>query len=214
MSLEKYNYILLDVDGVLADNSHRLHYLKEKNYDKFYDGVEVSNDKKIMESITLIDKLTCHDNSWDKSFVILTTGRPERLRELTSQWISKYWPCLKTIPVLDSFRRDDDHRKSPIVKAEMAEEIVRMVKKGVQVNLYDKLTKIDQVTIIDDDPQNVAAMANALIGKVPLISCITFGTNRLNDSVQSTSSATKLDTGTSYQKSRRFAFHGLRNHRH
>ena len=40
-------YIIFDIDGVLADCSHRLHYLKDKNYDNFYSDEEIMKDKPI-----------------------------------------------------------------------------------------------------------------------------------------------------------------------
>ncbi len=49
------NYVILcDIDGVLADLTHRLHHQREKNYDAFYNAVEMSHDKPIKSGLATL----------------------------------------------------------------------------------------------------------------------------------------------------------------
>lgn len=43
--------IICDIDGVLADCSHRLHYLKEKRYDAFYGAEMLDDDPKNVKAV-------------------------------------------------------------------------------------------------------------------------------------------------------------------
>lgn len=79
--------IICDIDGVLADCSHRLHYLEEKDYGEFY-GDKVLDDELIRSGAKLLYHL------WNRHFVgdnltevsnpiIILTGRPNRARAIT-----------------------------------------------------------------------------------------------------------------------------------
>lgn len=215
----KTTLIMIDVDGVLADNSSRLPYLKNKNYGKFYDGVEVSNDKKIEDYTGFIDKLLKEHDLCDHTYVCLTTGRPEKLRNITMQWISANWPSIHSKLTningedFNCFRANSDHRKSPVVKAEMVDIIAKKVAKGAFDHYDHKRRKIDLI-IIDDDPTNTKAMAEAAVGQFASVTPITLGVSRLSDSGQNTSSEEELCIEKSSLKSRLSAFRERHNRHH
>lgn len=77
-------YIIVDIDGTIADCSHRLHYLDEtpKNHDAFYD--EVDKDLPIDKVINVVRYLS------EKHFIILTSGRRNQCCEKTVDWLKKY----------------------------------------------------------------------------------------------------------------------------
>lgn len=52
-------YIVFDIDGVLADCSHRLKYIQgeDKDYDKFYSDKEIMKDKPIEGGKKIMDML-------------------------------------------------------------------------------------------------------------------------------------------------------------
>lgn len=56
-------YIVFDIDGVLADCSHRLHYIQKpiKDYDKFYSDKEILKDKVLKNGQMLFNA-----NDWEK----------------------------------------------------------------------------------------------------------------------------------------------------
>lgn len=105
--------ILCDIDGVIADCTHRLHYItgKERDYDAFYDACD--QDRRIDDMFDFIRK--ADDDLAFKVFFI--TGRPERIREKTARWIkvNGYYSADSSQIIM---RKDDDHRKAHIIKEE------------------------------------------------------------------------------------------------
>lgn len=80
----KKKVIVCDIDGVLADNSHRQKYLLEnpKDYKVFYDGMmEDKVNEFIKNFLTIITEIKKYD-------LIFLTGRLGEYRVLTEQWLS------------------------------------------------------------------------------------------------------------------------------
>ena len=75
-------YIVFDIDGVLADCSHRLKYIqgKDKDYDKFYSDEEIMKDRLILDITDIIialgnlDDYTYVDEE-DRTRIIFVSGR-------------------------------------------------------------------------------------------------------------------------------------------
>lgn len=91
-------YIVFDIDGVLANCSHRLKYIqgKDKDYDKFYSDEEIMKDKIIEAGRKIVDMLynlyTMEDFYRPTEFygkIILLTGRSDICEETTRIWVSK-----------------------------------------------------------------------------------------------------------------------------
>ncbi len=183
------NLIICDIDGVLADCSHRLHYLKEKNYDKFYSADEMLNDKVIRQGA---DFARCLTDTRDN--VCLLTGRPERTRECTKAWfaLNHIYPTPECHPMY--MRADGDYRPSDVVKVEQLDKLleeqylesnyklskkeaakIKRKKMEEKRQLYTK--RYSQIIYIDDDPKNVKAVCEAF----PQITGITFGTKRMEE---------------------------------
>lgn len=115
-------YIIFDIDGVLADCSHRLHYLEgdKKDYEAFYKAC--ADDKPIKETGDLF-KLISHCGLYENSDVnlVLLTGRSECTREQTYAWIENHFGITKTWYIL-IMRKDNDHREDWVYKQEKAKE--------------------------------------------------------------------------------------------
>ncbi len=64
-------YIAFDIDGVLADCSHRLHYIQgdDKDYDKFYSDEEILKDIERISSNYKNDVI-----NFDKWFTVIYLG--------------------------------------------------------------------------------------------------------------------------------------------
>lgn len=168
---------LLDVDGVIANNKHRLHFITDKNYDKFYNVDMVASDTVIPEFDVIEGMIT--GGSYLDNEVILVTGRPERTRDITMKWIKYNYPSLYPFINDDDsmFRKDHDYRKSHVVKAKMVKD------------LYEKLEqKPNSFVVIDDDPDNVINMKYELEKLGAQVTGLVFGTDRFNDYVQNISS--------------------------
>lgn len=77
--------ILSDLDGTVANCSHRLHWIKNKpkNWKAFFTGIAF--DMPIMPVIDIIKKLTVNNNR-----IIFCTGRPEDYRAESEKWINQH----------------------------------------------------------------------------------------------------------------------------
>lgn len=107
---------LFDIDGTIADGSHRLHHIQQtpKNWDGWYAGV--SEDKPIPHIIELACIL------WDVGKVIVyVSGRSDQCRSETEAWLVKHG-----LPIGPLFmRKAGDHRNDDVVKIEILGEVRR-----------------------------------------------------------------------------------------
>ena len=79
------NIILCDIDGTVANNDHRQHFLEgKKDWDGFFDALD--KDEPIYP---IINKVIEENNSGRE--IIFITGRPERYRSTTHAWLKKYF---------------------------------------------------------------------------------------------------------------------------
>ena len=95
------NIVLCDIDGTIANNDHRQHFLEgKKDWDGFFS--ELSNDLPIQK---VIDKvIEEHSNGKE---IVFVTGRPERHRSETEKWLKKYFKFPIKI-----FMRPDNNQKN------------------------------------------------------------------------------------------------------
>lgn len=110
--------IICDIDGTLADCTHRLGWItdrEEKNYNKFYE--EMRNDVLIEDTRRFIESFP--QSEYQITFI---TGRPEKYRDETIVWIRKNVPKLEGFQLL--MRRDNDFRKAWVIKKQWMETLV------------------------------------------------------------------------------------------
>lgn len=152
--------VVSDIDGVLADCSHRLHYLKEKNYEKFYSEEEMLKDRKIRSGEALLENLY---DEWYEGIMYLT-GRPYRTEEWTRKWIEEETWLEGADSAIMLMRKNHDYRPSDIVKVETLQKYL------------EEIQYRGEILFIDDDPKNVVAMEKA----VENCTGILFGASRLD----------------------------------
>lgn len=101
--------IICDIDGVIADCTHRLRYIKndKPNWDAFFEACD--GDKPIMPMVLFLRPLAFMFR------VVYVTGRPERVREKTMNWL-RDWELPAGFVLM---RKDGDHREDYIVKGEL-----------------------------------------------------------------------------------------------
>lgn len=109
---------IFDIDGTLADCSHRLHFIngEKKYWDSFY--VALKDDKSICDIVGLALIIAVHTGH----AIILITGRPERTRQATIKWLDEYtglWPCKLYM------RPDGDHRPDYELKRDIYEREIK-----------------------------------------------------------------------------------------
>ncbi|ANY08291.1 phosphatase domain-containing protein [Pseudonocardia sp. HH130630-07] len=123
---------VFDIDGVLADVSHRLHYLDVHRWERFFATADAD---------PLLDEGAERLRAAQKEFdVVYLTGRPERNRRLTERWLAEH--DLPTGPLF--MRSDDDHRPARYVKR----EVLRLLADEREIAM-----------VLDDDPAVVRVLA-------------------------------------------------------
>lgn len=105
--------IIVDLDGTLCDLSHRLHFIQgeKKDWDGFFANVHM--DKPLHNMLDIVMALA------DTYKIILCSGRPERAREATRQWLFHNGCHFDDLYM----RKDKDHREDHVIKQEALQEI-------------------------------------------------------------------------------------------
>lgn len=125
---------VVDIDGVLADATHRQHLVarlpmdrRPKDWDAFF--AAVGEDPVLEDGRALVRRLA------EQHRIVLLSGRPERTRADTVAWLERQgigWERLVLRP-------DDDHRPAAVVKAGLIRGIGRP----------------DEVAVVVDDDASV-----------------------------------------------------------
>lgn len=105
---------LCDIDGTIADISHRLHFIQQEKPDwrGFY--AACPGDKPIPDVIGLIKHIG------KAAEILMLTGRSEEIRPQTLKWLRENGvPCQALY-----MREEGDHRQDSIVKAEFLEHVI------------------------------------------------------------------------------------------
>ena len=105
---------LFDIDGTLADGSHRVHHLQQtpKNWDGWYG--EIHLDKPIRHIMELAKILRSHAD------LVFVTGRSDHVRRSTREWLSDHGLGGNAL----FMRKFGDHRDDDIVKGELLDEVL------------------------------------------------------------------------------------------
>ena len=104
---------VFDIDGVLADVSHRVHFLERPLQDWRSFFAEAVHDPPLPEGLALVREaaLDCE--------VVYLTGRPERCRADTLDWLAA-----QGLPAGDLYMRPDrDHRPARRLKPRVLREV-------------------------------------------------------------------------------------------
>lgn len=81
-------FIVIDIDGTIADSSHRQHYLESNpaNWNSFFSDSEILMDEPIYPVIDLCRSLV----TVFRATPVFLTGRPEHTRRATTKWLSTH----------------------------------------------------------------------------------------------------------------------------
>ena len=132
-SVKKKNCAIFDLDGTLSNSDKRITFIKTKpkNWLAFYKGLIVDPPVK-----PVVDFLIATSKNMD---ILLLTGRPERYRELTTQWLTQH--ALSPYVTDLYMRADNDNRTDYIVKMEIADKIEQNYK--INFVVEDRLTVVE-----------------------------------------------------------------------
>lgn len=128
---------LVDLDGTLADCSHRLHHIQNhpKNWRGFF--ADCAGDRPIQEVIDTVNLLAeCAD-------IVICSGRSDECRKETVQWLVDHDVHFGALYM----RKAGDHREDSIVKSEILDKI-----------LSDNNWKLSDITAVFDDRNQVVDM--------------------------------------------------------
>lgn len=168
--------IICDIDGVVADCSHRLKFMRMKDYDTFYGSI-MADDVIIKPMHYILDFWSRYASTYEDKLIFLT-GRPERTRGVTELWLKANMRCRYDALLM---RKDEDYRPSPEVKVELLQDVLRPVEKTKRKLKLKRpkrtMHRFDTVYFIDDNPKNVKAVCKAY----PEVVGITFGIKRLEE---------------------------------
>ena len=133
---EKPVAVVIDIDGTVADCHHRQHLIAGDipNWEAFFAGSDL--DPALAEGVAI-----ANGHAQD-TIVIWLTGRPERYRQITADWL-----IANGLPTANlNMRSNDDMRPAPVFKTERLRQLS---------DAYDI------ALIIDDDDLVVAALLEA-----------------------------------------------------
>lgn len=104
---------IFDIDGTLADCSHRLHFIQQKpaDWDSFF--LACVDDEPIPEVIAVARAM------FSTAQLFMLTGRSEAVRMETVNWLT----CERVPCDLLLMRKNGDHREDCIVKSELLDEV-------------------------------------------------------------------------------------------
>lgn len=125
--------VVVDIDGVVADVTHRLHLLdrRPRRWEEFFNAA--ADDPDLPEGVALVTELPAgHALCW-------LTGRPERNRRITEQWLAHHG--MPDRPLL--MRADQDHRPARQAKRDH----LRRLRRTHRIAL-----------VVDDDPTVIAML--------------------------------------------------------
>jgi phosphoglycolate phosphatase-like HAD superfamily hydrolase len=127
---------IVDIDGVVADVRHRLHHIarRPKDWNAFFDAA--ADDPPHEEGLRVVRTLA-QDHE-----IIYLTGRPERLRRATDDWLTRHGIGGHDLMM----RADGDRRPAARVK----------------VQLLQRLSRTRTVAVVvDDDAEVLTAVREA-----------------------------------------------------
>jgi hypothetical protein len=115
---------VIDIDGVVADVRHRLHFLqmRPKQWDQFF--AAAVSDPAHREGLELVDRLA------EDHEIVFVTGRPNRLRSDTAAWLESHGLGEHAL----FMRPDGDRRPAAYVKREIVAGLARDRPIGVIVD--------------------------------------------------------------------------------
>ena len=108
--------ILFDIDGTLANIEHRRGYLDQEKPDWKSFNAEMGGDTPNAPIVALYKALWAADNFE----LILVTGRNERSRAITEQWLT--WNAIPFDQML--MRPDNDFRADHLIKEDILKQLL------------------------------------------------------------------------------------------
>lgn len=106
---------IFDIDGTIADLTHRLHHIQKtpKDWSGFFQ--DCADDEPIPEVVEVAAALNSRLNT-----IILITGRSDEIRDKTEKWLVEKGVHYGWLLM----RKAGDHREDNVVKSELLDELL------------------------------------------------------------------------------------------
>ena len=124
---------IFDIDGTLADLSHRLHFIQKepKDWDGFFEACD--DDKPIDPVMNLLLSLREAGDT-----VLLLTGRSDSVRDKTHTWLRNHLIGYDGMYM----RKSGDHRPDHIVKPELMEQLLKEWRRDAIVAIFEDRARV------------------------------------------------------------------------
>lgn len=112
---------VFDLDGTLADLSHRLHHIQgdKKDWRAFF--AAVAGDEPIAPMVELFRTIRhSSEHSYVGTPVVIVSGRSDECRDQTEAWLDRHELYASALYM----RRAGDHRPDDIVKKELLQQML------------------------------------------------------------------------------------------
>lgn len=130
--------IVFDIDGTLADISHRRHFLdqKPKDWKAFFAGMV--NDPKNMP-VALTYYALQEEEEFQENTLIIVSGRPDNYRTVTVDWLEGMLFMSAANCETDLYmRKEGDFRDDDIVKSEIFDAIEKRFGRKIDLSFDDR----------------------------------------------------------------------------
>lgn len=124
---------IFDIDGTLADLTHRLHFIEngQKDWDGFF--AACPDDLPIETVIT-----TCRLLKKSGATIVLVSGRSDAVRKQTQQWLQDFEVPFDALYM----RKAGDHRQDDVVKAELLDQLTQEWDAGQIVGIFEDRNQV------------------------------------------------------------------------
>lgn len=126
---------LWDIDGTLANDSHRVHFAVQRKWYEYFDAQRMADDSPFLVPISTVSAMDAM--GWEIAYL---TGRREDRRHTTQEWLTR-WGLPNPFSLL--MRRFTDSMR-------LAEFKVAVIRRVMDSGQWDK------VVLFDDDPEVVS----------------------------------------------------------
>ena len=113
--VKKKNTVVFDIDGTLADNTHRRSFVESSPKDWKSYNKKMNKDKLFEDIADLLGTFSMSNN------IVLCTGREEVYRTVTEDWLDKYHLYQDCDALY--MRKEKDYRPDSIIKLEMLKQV-------------------------------------------------------------------------------------------
>jgi hypothetical protein len=114
----KRKAIIVDIDGTLADNSHRKDLAIQKNFEEF--TRQSGADEPFQWALDIVNMGL--SKGWT---ILLVTGRSDKFASLTTLWLQEKCGFTGDTDFRLFMRKEGDNREDTIIKAEVFENEIK-----------------------------------------------------------------------------------------